>query len=171
MVELTQKIVRELFDYRDGELYWKVPRGNGVKIGDIAGHSRKDGYREISINNKHYLAHRLIFLWYYGYTPEFLDHIDGNKSNNSIDNLRGATNQQNAMNQKKQVSYGGKPTSSIYKGVHRDKEREKWRGSIQIDGKLKQLGRYDSEIEAAESYDKAATETRGEFRNLNFDTI
>lgn len=88
MSELTQECVRSLFDYRDGELYWKVSRGNGMKIGDLAGTVRTDGYRSIQINGKLYLAHRLIFLYHYGYIPKEIDHIDSNPSNNNISNLR-----------------------------------------------------------------------------------
>lgn len=101
MIELTQNYLKELFDYRNGNLYWKVRKSYRIKIGDIGGYVRKDGYRHVGIDDKDYKSHRLIFLYHHGYLPKSLDHIDGNKSNNDIDNLRCATNQENAMNQKR----------------------------------------------------------------------
>ena len=68
--ELTQKYVRSLFNYRDGELYWKVAR-QGRKLGVPAGGISLDGYRVIRINGKLYRSHRLIFLYHHGYLPEF----------------------------------------------------------------------------------------------------
>lgn len=166
MNELTQGLLKELFDYRDCELYRKGSKG-GVKIGSQAGTLRSDGYRAIQINGKIYQEHRLIFLYHHGYSPEFLDHIDGNPLNNSINNLREATNQENGMNRKKNKSINGKPTSSIYKGVTRAKHAKKWTAQIQIDGKSKYLGSFISEIEAAKAYNRAAIKLFGEFAKLN----
>lgn len=166
--EITQNLLKELFDYRDGELYWKVAKARRVKIGDHAGYVSSGGYRQISINDKYYYAHRLVFLYHHGYLPEFLDHVDGDPTNNSIDNLREATIRQNGMNRKKSKSYNGKPTSSRFKGVCWDKQRKKWLVQIMINGKMKHLGRFTSEIEAARSYDKAAIRLFGEFKKLNY---
>lgn len=166
MTELTQYLLKELFDYRDGKLYWKIKKGS-ANIGDRAGNVMKNGYRQIGINSKNYYTHRVIFLYHHGYLPEFLDHIDGDKSNNNIENLREATLQENQMNHKKPKSMNGKPTSSRFKGVCWDKQREKWLSHITIDGKQKHLGRYDTEIDAAKSYDNSAIKAFGEFANLN----
>ena len=88
--ELTQDLVRALFNYRDGNLYWKISKSYRIKIGNLAGRINKQGYRSVGINNKEYRYHRLIYLYHYGYLPKFIDHIDGNKLNNNIDNLRSA---------------------------------------------------------------------------------
>ena len=166
MNELTQDRIRELFDYRDGNLYWKVARSN-IKAGDRAGYVREDDYQAIRIDGKLYLAHRLIFLYHHGYLPEFLDHIDRNPSNNSIDNLREATLAQNNTNVEKQKSYSGKSTTSTYKGVSWFKRDKRWKAQIRINTKLKHLGYFTSEIDAAKSYNKAAIEAFGEFSKLN----
>lgn len=167
MSELTQKYVRSLFDYRDGELYRRKTSG-GRKAGSRAGGVNSKGYRVMQINGKFYKAHRLIFLYHHDYVPEFLDHIDGDKSNNDILNLRGATNQENTWNSKKRKSYNGKSASSDYIGVYWNKQRGKWQAVITNDSKHKHLGFFDSEIDAALAYDRAAFETRGEFASLNF---
>lgn len=163
---LNQDLLKEFFDYRDGELYWKES-GCGRKIGNPAGRVRKDGYRGIRINDKLYYAHRLIFLYHHGYLPKYLDHIDGDPLNNSINNLREATKQQNSRNQKKIKSLNGKPTSSIYKGVWWSIRNKKWEVQISINGKRKFLGYFISEIEAARAYNRAAIKLFGEFAKLN----
>lgn len=164
---LNQDLLKEFFDYRDGELYWKES-GSGRKIGNPAGRIRKDGYREIRINDKLYYAHRLIFLYHHGYLPQFLDHIDCNSSNNAIDNLREATKQQNCRNAKKVKSINGKPTSSEYVGVYWDKRAKKWTSQIRNGEKRKHLGYFDSEIETALAHDKAVRERDEKFHKLNF---
>ena len=160
----------ELFDYNDGYLYWKIVKSNKVKVGDIAGYINSKGYRTIGINNKLYYAHRLIFLYHHGYLPEFLDHIECNKLNNNISNLRAATHSQNGMNQKKHKSRNGKSTYSKYKGVTYDIHHKRWQSQIMMGEKLKFLGRFVFEIEAAKSYHAAAIKYYGEFARLNFNT-
>ena len=164
--EITQDLVRSLFDYRDGELYRRTSKGNS-KVGNLAGSIMKNGYRRVAINYKSYYIHRVIFLYHNGYFPEFLDHIDGNRLNNDISNLRSATNQENCRNQKKHKFYCDKLSSSKYKGVCWNKRDKKWVSHIRINGRLKYLGSFDFEIEAALTYNKAATESFGEFVRLN----
>ncbi len=139
-----QKQIRSLFDYRNGNLYWKVVR-QGIRNGGLAGTVIEGGYRQVKIDGKSYYAHRLIFLYHHGYLPEFLDHIDRNPLNNNIENLRKATYQENGRNQKKTKSYNGKPTSSRFKGVTWFKQTRKWMAQITIEGKSKNLGYYDCE--------------------------
>lgn len=90
-----------------------------------------------------------------------IDHIDGNPLNNQRNNLRIATNSQNQQNRRKHLK-----CSSKYKGVSLDKRRGKWSSYIRID-KLKFLGYFHSEIEAAKAYNEAAKKYFGEFAKLN----
>ena len=91
-----------------------------------------------------------------------IDHIDSNKKNNCVENLRRATHSQNGMNQKIRTN-----TSSIYKGVYHHKPTKKWMSYIRINGKLKNLGLFENEKEAARKYNEAALEHFGEFAKLN----
>lgn len=94
------------------------------------------------------------------------DHIDHDGLNNQRSNLRVCTIQQNCMNQRK-----AKNKSSIYKGVCLDKQRNKWRVEILFSNKYIYLGSFDSEIKAAEAYDKKAKELFGDFAKTNKELI
>lgn len=163
MKEITQEYVRNLFKYKDGFLFWKNVNPNRmVKNGDIAGSLHHTGYYIIGINSKYYQSHRLIYLYYKGYLPKYIDHIDGNPSNNNINNLREVTQSQNCMNKK-----SDKNSSSKFKGVSWDKSTNKWRARIQVNSKQIHLGRFKSEIDAAKCYNNAAIKYFKEFAYLN----
>ncbi len=95
--KLTQELVKDLFTYSDGKLYWNMDRGKKTKRGDIAGYKAKI-YFIIKINGDAYRQHRVIFLYHKGFMPEYLDHEDGNVENNRIGNLRECTSNQNNQN-------------------------------------------------------------------------
>jgi hypothetical protein len=92
------KQVKDLFEYKDGNLYWKIRPANRVQIGDKVGSINSAGYLITRINNKQYQNHRIIFLYYHGYLPQFIDHKDCNPLNNRLENLREATASQNTHN-------------------------------------------------------------------------
>jgi hypothetical protein len=92
---------------------------------------------------------------------QVVDHIDHNTLNNQKSNLRICSQQQNCFNRRKQ--YG----VSKYKGVHWSKQYNLWEARIWYSGKSTYLGRFKSEIEAAEAYNKAAKEIHGNFSYLN----
>jgi hypothetical protein len=141
---ITQERVRVLFLYKDGSLFWRVRR-KGVRFGSMAGRRRSDGYSKIMVDRKDYFAHRLIFLYHHGYTPEHeVDHIDRNRSNNKIENLREASRSCNLRNSAQQSS-----TSSGVKGITWDKYAQKWKAHITINNISRHLGRYSDFTEAA----------------------
>lgn len=73
-------------------MYWKINRTNGVKSGDIAGRKNHDGYIHVSVFGKTYSGHRLAWFLHYGEFPELdIDHINRDRSDNRICNLRLAT--------------------------------------------------------------------------------
>jgi len=91
-----------------------------------------------------------------------IDHIDGNRLNNQKENLRLVTRSQNNMNNSKRNN-----TSSKFKGVYFDKERNKWSVEIHLNNKKIFLGRFKSEIDAAKVYNEKAKELFKEYANLN----
>ena len=136
---------------------WKI--WNGRHPGAVAGRVN-NGYREIGIKNIRYLAHRLAWLYVHGEWPQHqIDHIDGDKLNNLIANLRLATNSQNGANR-------GAPAdnTSGYKGVSRAKQR--WRAVISVKGRYRHLGTFGTAEEAYAAYCKAARELHGEFARV-----
>jgi hypothetical protein len=102
-----------------------------------------NGYIEIAgsypNNRLRLLAHTFGFWWVHGTTPNYVDHIDQNKKNNKISNLREVTNQQNAFN-------------TPAKGYTWDKDNNKWRARIMLNGKNICLGRYNTKEEAKNAY-------------------
>ena len=91
-----------------------------------------------------------------------VDHINGNRLDNRRCNLRLCTHKQNMQNRG-----GERNTSSRYKGVHWDKNARKWRSMIGVDGKVRHLGYFEIEDEAALAYNQAASQHHGEFARLN----
>ena len=141
---LTLSRVHELFDYKDGNLIWKFAKSRRVKTGDIAGYLAHEGYIDIGVDGGIYKAHRLIYFYHNGYFPLFIDHIDGNRSNNKIQNLRSATISQNAMNQKISTK-----NSSGVKGVYWHKRDKKWVVQLKVNFKRHYFG-YFNDKKAAE---------------------
>jgi len=130
-------IIKELqktFEYKNGEIFWKTKVGN-KKIGDKAGCTNSLGYEKVIFRKKEYLVHRIVFALHNGFMPKMLDHIDGNKTNNKIENLREATKKENGYNRKL-----NKNNKSGIKGINWHKNNNKWQVSINVDGKQKYLG-------------------------------
>ncbi len=155
---ITQELVKELFEYKDGKFYRRIKNNSRHVVGEIAGSLHPKGYRYVSINKKTYAEHRLIWLYHYGQLPKIIDHINQVKDDNRIENLRQATNTQNQANKTKR-----KILSSVFKGVCWKKMNNKW--EAQISGKY--LGLFDSEIDAAIAYNNAAVELFGEYALTN----
>jgi len=154
---LTQQTLLNAFNYKDGVLYWKNPTSKSVKIGDTVG-CNSNGYRLICINKQFIHAHRAIFIMHHGYLPLIVDHIDGNKANNKIENLRQATKAENAWNSKIH-----KHNTSGIRGVSWNKQTSKWRAAINVNGKALHLGRFN-DIKDAENAVKLARQTyHGQF--------
>lgn len=155
---LTQERANELFEYReDGNLYWKVDRVR-KKIGDKVSSKSAVGYLEVRFDNQLWLCHRIVFLMHYGSIPNVIDHIDGNRSNNKISNLRAATSSQNGANSKAR-----KNNTSGFKGVSYIKPTGKWHAYINKDRKRTNIGHFVTFEEAKEAVQKVRLELYGEF--------
>ena len=165
MRELTVDLLNHLFEYdkETGNLIWKIKpssRGHHVKAGDIAGTLKSHGYICVGINYNSYRAHRLIFLMHKGYLPKTIDHINGDKLDNRIENLRAATVGQNQHNRKTNAN-----NTSGYKGVSWSKALKKWTARITLERKTINLGYFSNVEEAAEVVRKAREELHGDFAN------
>ena len=142
-----------------GVFTWAQSRVHGkVKVGRQAGCRRPDGYIVIRVLKKLYAASRLAFLYMTGEMPEFVDHIDRDRSNDRWSNLRVATGSQNQWNRSRP-----RHNTSGFKGVSWDAQRQKWFVSIHQFGKQRNLGRFVTLEEAAAAYALAAKEMHGSF--------
>lgn len=150
---MNQNQLKELVHYcaETGAITWRV-RKRGVTVGRIAGNVGRYGYWYLVVNGKRYVAHRLIWLYVYGVWPtNCIDHINRNRIDNRIINLREATIEQNRQN------LGlDKANKSGFRGVSYDSKNKKWRASISVKGRAKNLGRYADKNSAALAYKIAA---------------
>jgi hypothetical protein len=99
--KITQKRLKEVLDYDPdtGVFTWKVQTNFRIPINSVAGKLNTRGYRSIKIDKKDYLAHRLVWLYVHGeWPPQLIDHINGDKLDNRLCNIRCATYSQNNTN-------------------------------------------------------------------------
>lgn len=144
--KLTQALVRDLFDYdpETGSLTWRNVRSKRVNIGDNAGTINDQGYRTVSVNHASCRVSRIIWLFVYGYLPEnVIDHINRDRLDNRISNLREASRICNSRN-----SGNRKNNTSGVKGVHWYKRCGTWHAQIMINRKSHSLGQYKDFDEA-----------------------
>jgi len=134
---LTQDLLRDVFDYDEGIL---IRRKNGKRLDG----KQKKKYHRTHVNGKDYSTHRLVWIWNRGEIPKglMLDHINRDKLDNRIENLRLVTRSENQFNR------GAK-------GYHYHSKLGRWVASIQIDKHRIYLGSYVEAWEAEEAYLKA----------------
>lgn len=163
-MEVTQERLKELFEYlpETGQLRRLVTRSHLAKAGVIVGTVDGKGYLHVNLDKRFYRIHRLVWLYVHGEQPDQLDHIDGDRKNNRVENLRPCTCQTNAGN----AGLANHNTSG-FRGVSMNAKSGKWAAQIKIFGEQTYLGRYDTPEEAARVYDAAAIEHFGEFARLN----
>jgi len=138
---IDSELVRQLFYYIDGGLVWATNKGR-AKIGDRP-HKNSNGYNVLKIDGIPYLEHRLIWAWHDKPFSPIIDHINGNISDNRIENLRAATHSENMRNSRISVN-----NTSGVKGVYWQKDKKMWRVQIWSDGKQQYLGRFHDIDEA-----------------------
>lgn len=150
-IMLTQTYVQSVFKYENGQLFW-VDNRRGAKKNKPIGNKKNTGYDSCMLDGKHYLVHRLIYLYVHGYMPKNdLDHINCNKTDNRIENLRVVTKTGNQQNMKKAFS----TSKSQLLGAFYSNKHKNWFSRICVNGKRKWLGCFKTPIEAHEVYIKA----------------
>ncbi|MDR7875759.1 HNH endonuclease [Yersinia mollaretii] len=119
----------------------------------------RGGYSCISIKGNTFLSHRVAWAMSYGQWPkEFIDHINGVRNDNRLINLREATSAQNNHNVRAPVK-----SKTGFRGVDYMERKGKWRARIKINGKVKQIGTFNSPEDAGQAYASYAKNLRGEF--------
>ena len=138
-------------------MYRKV-YANGSKIGEVG--FIHNGRREVNIGYRTYFVHRICYLMYHGECPDILDHIDRDKLNNRINNLRPATHALNMANK------DPRPNKTGYVGV--SLRGKKYVARFQSGGKRKEKCGFNTAEEAAKYRDKMSILEYGEGIELNF---
>ncbi len=161
--ELKPCDLHALFDYDadTGVLRWKLSIGNRIKVGMKCGSVDGKGSLRLQIYGRTYGAHQIVFAIYNGRWPSAqIDHIDRNKLNNQIENLREATNAENSRNRTN-------ARTLKYRGVSLHKGDGLYHARIMVDGHALFLGRFHDSMIAAHEYNKAAIIHHGEFAIIN----
>lgn len=143
---LTQARVRELFDYdqKIGNLIRRTSQSSKNSVGDIVGYRGNNGYLYVRVDGRLYLVHRVIWMYVHGYFPEhYIDHINRDKCDNRLENLREATNKCNMRNSKLRSD-----NKTGITGIFLLKDRGKWLANIRVDNKTKFLGEFIDFTEA-----------------------
>jgi hypothetical protein len=136
------------YDETTGDLYWKADVAKNVKAGMVAGKSRKrDLYKTLNYQKRQHQAHRVVWLMMHGsYPKEFIDHINGDRTDNRLCNLREADRHINAQNVRKP----NKGNTSGYLGV--SFKRGAYEANLNCGKKTIYLGRYSDPKIAHEAY-------------------
>lgn len=131
--------------------------GGRALEGQVAGVVGLRGHRSIRVDGRSYPAGRLAWFYVHGEFPKHLiDHINGNRVDDRIVNLRPATHSENGRNS------SGHSASGL-KGAYFNKPTKTWFSTIRIDGKHRRLGTFPSKEEAHAAYVRVAKEIYGEF--------
>lgn len=160
---LSKKEVDELFDYNPntGDFCWKVSRSNVVKSGTPVKHVSKCGYRQVRLKKHLWMVHRLIWLKVYGEFPDgYIDHINGNRLDNSLINLRVVDKNKNMQNRKS----ANRDSKSGVLGVCYDKQSGKYRAQLVINF-VKVLNKKFNTLDEAKSAYNIAKEKYCDTRN------
>jgi len=159
--------LKEFLDYNPdtGIFTWKKQKAKKTKVGENAGRTTTKNYFTIKFNYIEYQVHRLAYYMYHGIDPleKIVDHIDGDKTNNKINNLRLATVSQNGMNR---VGLASNNTSGAT-GVRWYEKIKKWSARISIDGVETSLGYFTKKEDAIQARKEAEIKYYGDFRRKN----
>lgn len=149
MTDLNAEKLRQLLDYdpATGIFTWRVTVARNRKAGQVAGSASTQGYVVITINGRTYKAHRLAWFHVYGSWPALmLDHINQNRSDNRISNLRLADAVLNGKNRKPNRGREGATGATFIQS------RQRWIASIIVDKKRMHLGSFIRQKDAVAAY-------------------
>ena len=151
----SQSELSARYSYKNGKLF---SNSTGK---EVLGCDSGRGYLKICAFGRNLFKHRIIWKLVKGYDPETIDHINGDRKDNRIENLRDVPI---GLNVRNKLARGG---ASKFKGVYIDKRSGKYGSRIKLNKKTMHLGTYLSEIDAALAYDRAALEFHGDYAKTN----
>lgn len=139
--------LRQLLRYEPetGKLYWRSrdnPQWSARYAGREAFTANCNGYKRGKINNQFFFAHRVVWAMMFGDCTNQIDHINGDRADNRIENLRSVTNAENAKNKRHIQNASG------VTGVRVERRTGRWRAEIKVSGRLIFLGTFVKKSEA-----------------------
>ena len=158
---ITHDRLTYVIDYNpdDGQFRWRNPTHSKYKVGDVAGCRNGRGYFGIKIDRVLYRRCRLAWFYFHGSWPEqHIDHINRDRADDRIANLRECTDAQNQWNTIARVN-----SKLGAKNVHFSERLGKYVADIRVNGRTKHLGCFDTMAEAIASRNTAAMLIHGEF--------
>lgn len=148
----------QIFEDAGTTVKWRVAKGSKVYVGMPVTCLTDKGYLRVMVDGQTYLVHRVLFKMRTGREPEAIDHIDGDKQNNSDTNLREATRSMNGFNRPAQSN-----SSSGFKNVTKCKETGKWHAKVSVKRRAFYGPRTDDILQAAEDAKRLRQLHHGDF--------
>lgn len=146
---VSQEYLQDLFEYQDGKLIWKKePPKKRQFTGTVAGWQNNRGYYGVRLSGRRYLISRLVWEYHHGPIPDghVIDHIDHDRKNNRIENLRAVPFVENMRNQTRRCN-----NTSGRVGVRFHTGLKKWTAEIGVNGENKYIGIYTRKEDAIDA--------------------
>jgi hypothetical protein len=164
--EVPIQRLHEVFDvsFDTGAVVWKIQTARCTKVGSLAGFKKSSGHLYVQIDGKTIALHRIVWAMFNGSWPVgILDHMNENPADNRICNLRIASKSQNGAN----VRRPQRNNKTGYKGVSLNKQTNKYRASMTLNGKHVHIGSFSTPEEAFHAYSLASARNHGEYSPFN----
>lgn len=159
--DITPEQLREwlTYDAQSGVFRWNKKPARKIVVGSVASNMSGDGYVRIGLLGSRYRAHRLVWLYVYGRWPNVeIDHINNDRADNRLINLRECTRAQNMLNRRLH-----KNNTSGFRGVVRDHRTGKWLAQATLGYKTHYLGEFEAIEDAARRHEQFVAEHHGDF--------
>lgn len=158
MNSFSKQLVKEYFRYTNGSFVRVKSTGSSLAGQKTIGTKHHTGYMRIRFLGKQCAFHRLVWSWHYGETKFRIDHINGRKDDNRIENLRLSNSASNSWNQGKH-----RQNTSGHKGLFFDKRDKLWYGAVQANGKRVKVGWSKNKNKTLKVLIEKRKELHGEF--------
>lgn len=149
--KLNQRLVRKLFRYENGNLFWRVRTNSRICFDRPVGVPHTNGYVTTKIFRRTMYVHRLVYLFCKGTTPKYIDHINRKRDDNRIENLRECSHSDNHGNRER------------LGGIKFNEKHGNWKARITKNKTHFWLGTFPTKAEAVEAYNKASKKLFGSF--------
>ena len=155
-MDINNEVLKAIsYDKLTGNLTWRKS-APGRRVGRPAGSIKQNGYIQVHVSGKSYQAHHVAWYLTYNYWPIEIDHINGIRTDNRIENLRDVTHSENQKNRGM-----NKNNKSGYCGINYVESRKKWEVRIQENGKRTRYGMFSDLRDAVKIAEQA-------YKNLGF---